>query len=101
VSGDKTVTPAELRRGLESLGVQLDDAQAERLTARFDLQGDGRRETGDCTTSSSSSFIACPPHAPINSEIIFERKHSITSFIQNTILTVNLIAAASEEEQGS
>ena len=42
VTGDKTVTPAELRQGLRSLGVELDDGQAARLTQRFDLEGDGR-----------------------------------------------------------
>ena len=41
-SGSKTVSPKELRQGLASLGIELDDGQAKRLTARFDLAGDGR-----------------------------------------------------------
>ena len=41
-SSNKTVSPQELREGLSSLGIELDDYQAQRLTQRFDLEGDGR-----------------------------------------------------------
>ena len=41
-NGDKTVSPTELRQGLASLGIELDNGQAARLTGRFDLGGDGR-----------------------------------------------------------
>ena len=38
----KTISPTELSQGLASLGIDLDDGQANRLCKRFDIEGDGR-----------------------------------------------------------
>ena len=41
-SGTRGVDASEVRRGLHSLGVEVDAAAAARLVARFDRTGDGQ-----------------------------------------------------------
>ncbi len=41
-TGNKTISSQELRQGLNELGINLTDIEAERLTKRFDIEGDNK-----------------------------------------------------------